>query len=92
MPRPLEEVSRITSYNVCYTKLLRVFELSITAWQAYSERLEAVPLGWLRTAKRAASKQCVADASRASLNYGEMVAETVALSRSLQLPRRNNFV
>jgi len=70
----------------------KVFELSITAWQAYSERLEAVPLGWLRTAKRAASKQCVADASRASLNCGEMVAATVALSRALQLPRETRHV
>ncbi|MDH4039068.1 MAG: MFS transporter [Gammaproteobacteria bacterium] len=62
----------------------KVFELSITAWQAYSEQLEPVPLAWLRAAKRKPFELCVADDSRDVLNNYEMVSAVTGLAGKLK--------
>ena len=63
----------------------KVFELSITAWQSYSELLEPIPLAWLRTARRGPSQRCVVDDSRTALTNSQMVATVAGLSRQLHL-------
>ncbi|MDH5171060.1 MAG: MFS transporter, partial [Gammaproteobacteria bacterium] len=62
----------------------KVFELSITAWQAYSEQLEPVPLAWLRAAKRKPFELCVADDSRDVLSNYEMVSAVTGLAGKLK--------
>ena len=62
----------------------KVFELSITAWQAYSEQLPPIPLAWLRAAGRKPGQLCVADDSRKVLTNYEMVAAVVALGHRLK--------
>ena len=61
----------------------KVFELSITAWQAYSEQLPPIPLAWLRTAKRRASRPCVIDESCDTLSNFQMVAAVTGLGQHL---------
>jgi acyl-[acyl-carrier-protein]-phospholipid O-acyltransferase/long-chain-fatty-acid--[acyl-carrier-protein] ligase len=64
----------------------KVFELSITAWDAYSARLPPAPLAWLRAARRKPFQLCVADDSRTSLTNQQLVAAVVGLGRQLRLP------
>ena len=64
----------------------KVFELSITAWDAYSAQLPAVPLAWLRAARRKPFQLCVADDSRSSLTNQQLVTAVVGLARKLRLP------
>jgi len=64
----------------------KVFELSITAWESYSEQLEPIPLAWLRTARRRPSHKCAVDDSRTALTNAQMVAAVAGLGRQLQLP------
>lgn len=64
----------------------KVFELSITAWQSYSEQLEPIPLAWLHTARRRPSQRCIVDDSRTALTNSQLVATVAGLSRHLQLP------
>ncbi|MCP3662005.1 MAG: acyl-[ACP]--phospholipid O-acyltransferase [Gammaproteobacteria bacterium] len=40
----------------------RVFDLSIEAWERYTDRLDPIPLAWIRTVKRQGGNLCVADA------------------------------
>ncbi|MFV1984071.1 MAG: acyl-[ACP]--phospholipid O-acyltransferase [Thiohalomonadales bacterium] len=39
----------------------RVFDLSITAWQRYTETLDPIPLAWMRTVKKNPKYKCMAD-------------------------------
>ena len=39
----------------------RVFDLSISAWQEYTETLEPIAFAWMRTVKRAPQYKCMAD-------------------------------
>jgi acyl-[acyl-carrier-protein]-phospholipid O-acyltransferase/long-chain-fatty-acid--[acyl-carrier-protein] ligase len=64
----------------------KVFELSITAWEAYSAQLPPVPLAWLRAARRKPFQLCVADDSRTSLTNQQLVTTVVAMGRQLRLP------
>ena len=64
----------------------KVFELSITAWDAYSAQLPTVPLAWLRAARRKPFQLCVADDSRTSLTNQQLVTAVVGLARQLRLP------
>lgn len=63
----------------------KVFQLSISAWQSYSEQLEPIPMAWLRTAKRKPSQRCAVDESGKSLTNTQMVAAVAGLSRVLKL-------
>ncbi|MCP5128360.1 MAG: MFS transporter [Pseudomonadales bacterium] len=62
----------------------KVFELSITAWQTYSEQLPPIPLAWLRSAKRKPFQRCLADNSGTTLTGIQMVATVAGLARQLQ--------
>jgi acyl-[acyl-carrier-protein]-phospholipid O-acyltransferase/long-chain-fatty-acid--[acyl-carrier-protein] ligase len=39
----------------------RVFDLSISAWQEYTESLDPIPLAWIKTVKKAPKYSCMAD-------------------------------
>jgi len=75
-------------------KLLKqkVFDLSITAWQAYSEELDPIPLAWLRAARRRPLDLCTTDDSGNSLSNGGMVAATATLARQLRLPTHKQHI
>ena len=64
----------------------KVFELSITAWKAYSAQLPTVPLAWLRAARRKPFQLCVTDDARNSLTNQQLVSSVVGLCRQLRLP------
>ena len=70
----------------------KVFELSITAWQTYSEQLKPIPLAWLRAAKRKPSQLCVTDDSRTSLTNQQLVSAVVGLGRQLGFPDRARHI
>ncbi len=65
----------------------KVFDLSITAWEAYTKRLDPLPLAWLRTAKRSLSDVCTVDASGVKLSRRRFVAATLAFSAAMKLDR-----
>jgi acyl-[acyl-carrier-protein]-phospholipid O-acyltransferase/long-chain-fatty-acid--[acyl-carrier-protein] ligase len=62
----------------------KIFDLSITAWQSYSEQLAPIPLAWLRTAKRNPSNHCVSDTGGRSLNNRQTVVEVVCLATAIK--------
>lgn len=66
----------------------KVFDLSMFAWQSYSEQLDPVPLAWLRTARRHPANMCCADADGTRLNNRQMVASVVSCARALGLKRK----
>jgi acyl-[acyl-carrier-protein]-phospholipid O-acyltransferase/long-chain-fatty-acid--[acyl-carrier-protein] ligase len=70
----------------------KVFELSITAWQAYSEQLVPIPLAWLRAARRKPSQLCVADDSREVMTNYQMVSAAADLGQQLKLPKETLHV
>ncbi len=65
----------------------KVFDLSITAWEAYTKRLDPLPLAWLRTAKRNLSDICTVDASGVKLSRRRFAAATLAFSAAMKLDR-----
>ena len=70
----------------------KVFELSITAWQAYGEQLVPIPLAWLRAARRKPSQLCVADDSREVLTNYQMVSAAADLGEQLKAPKETLHV
>lgn len=64
----------------------KVFELSITAWEAYSAQLPTVPLAWLRAARRKPLQLCVADDTRTRLTNQQLITAVVGLAHQLRLP------
>ncbi len=58
----------------------KVFELSISAWQQYTDRLATVPLSWIRSAKQNGSTTAVVDATGDRLSYRRMLAATLAFA------------
>lgn len=60
----------------------RVFDLSIEAWGRHTERLDPIPLAWMKTVKRQGGALCVADARGGSelSGYKTLVA-AIAFSR-----------
>ncbi len=65
----------------------KVFELSITAWEAYTKRLDPLPLAWLRTVKRDLGDVCTVDASGTKLTRRRFAAATLAFGGAMNLDR-----
>ncbi|MBN7796601.1 MFS transporter [Parahaliea mediterranea] len=61
----------------------KVIELSLRAWQAYSEELETVPLAFLRTAKRRGAELACADASGESLGAAALAVAAARVAGGL---------
>ncbi|MEE4145219.1 MAG: MFS transporter, partial [Halieaceae bacterium] len=64
----------------------QIFELSIGAWQAYSEQMEPIPLAWLRTARRRPSRSCAVDDAGIAFTNARMVNAAASLGQQLTLP------
>lgn len=58
----------------------KIFDLSIAAWQSYSEQLAPIPLAWLRTAKHNPSNNCVRDTGGPSLSNRQTVVAVAGLA------------
>ena len=65
----------------------KVFDLSITAWEAYTKRLDPLPLAWLKSAKRDLSDICTVDASGVKLSRRRFAAATLAFAAAMKLDR-----
>jgi acyl-[acyl-carrier-protein]-phospholipid O-acyltransferase/long-chain-fatty-acid--[acyl-carrier-protein] ligase len=65
----------------------KVFDLSITAWEAYTTRLNPLPLAWLKTAKRDLNDVCAVDASGVKLTRRRFAAATLAFAAAMKLDR-----
>ncbi|MCB1859050.1 MAG: MFS transporter [Gammaproteobacteria bacterium] len=60
----------------------RVFDLSIDAWHQHTQTLEAVPLAWIRAAKRQGTGYCITDSVGGKPDSGyRALARTLTLSR-----------
>lgn len=70
----------------------KVFELSITAWQTYSEQLDPIPLAWLRAAKRKPAGMCLADTTGPRLRNSQMAAAVACLGKVMKLPPKGSHV
>ncbi len=63
-----------------------VFELSMTAWRAYSDQLPPIPLAWLRAAKRKPALLCITDDAHTTLTNYQMVTSVACLGQQFKLP------
>ncbi len=59
----------------------KVFELSSSAWDQYTQGLDALPTAWIKTAKRESSKNFVADSEAEPISYRRTLAATLAFSQ-----------
>ena len=62
----------------------RISELSIDAWQRYTESLETVPGAWLSTVKRMPSEPAIADTTGDPLSFSRLAAATICFSRLIR--------
>ncbi len=67
----------------------KVTELSITAWKAYSDTLDPVPLAWIRKARGQLRDVCTVDTlTKTRLSHGKMVAATTAFAHAIKKQTR----
>lgn len=76
----------------CNVLKQKVFELSGTAWDQYTQTLDSLPLAWIKTAKREGGKNFVADSEAAPISYRRLLAATLVFSRCIKrLSKENNI-
>ncbi len=69
----------------------KVFDLSITAWEAYTKTLDPLPLAWLKMVKRDPGDICTVDASEVKLSRRRFAAATLAFGDAMNLdPKAEN--
>ena len=62
-----------------------VFELSIDAWQCYTESLPPLPLAWIKRVKKSSRSACLTDAaSGARLNQHQALTRAVCYARQIR--------
>lgn len=59
----------------------KVFELSISAWEEYTESLPDVAAAWIATARRLGSRTAITDTSGKPVSYRRFATGTLLLSR-----------
>jgi len=63
----------------------RVFDLSISAWQKYTETLESLPLAWIRTVKNNPKYKCMADVlGGIELNAQKALTSSIVFSKIIK--------
>ncbi len=67
----------------------KVFELSITAWENYTETLPPIPLAWFETAKRQPSHLCMADTGGTELSHRRAMAASLCFAAAMRRIDRN---
>ncbi|MEM7468466.1 MAG: acyl-[ACP]--phospholipid O-acyltransferase [Pseudomonadota bacterium] len=60
-----------------------VFELSIEAWDHYSDSLPTIPQAWLETAKRNSSELAITDSVGSQFSNHRVLVSTLLLSREI---------
>jgi len=59
----------------------RVFDLSISAWQEYTDSLDPIPLSWIKTVKKVPKYKCMADVmGGVELNAQKALTSSIAFS------------
>ncbi len=60
----------------------RVFDLSISAWQEYTETLDPLPLAWIRTVKNSPKYDCMSDVlGGVKLNAQKALTSSIVFSK-----------
>jgi acyl-[acyl-carrier-protein]-phospholipid O-acyltransferase/long-chain-fatty-acid--[acyl-carrier-protein] ligase len=70
----------------------KVFELSISAWQQYTDALPDVAAAWLATAKRLSSDIAVTDSVGGALTHRKFATAVLLLSRAIKSQVRSQNV
>lgn len=68
----------------CNVLKQKVFELSGSAWDQYTQTLDPLPVAWVKTAKREGSKNFVADGESDPTTYRRLLAATLVFSRCIK--------
>ena len=63
----------------------KVFDLSITAWEAYTTTLDPLPLAWLKSVRRDRGDVCCVDASGVKLSRRRFAAATLTFAKAMKL-------
>ncbi len=70
----------------------KVFELSISAWETYTDELPDVAAAWLTTARRQGSRTAITDTTGKPVSYRRFATGTLLLTRLLRRRcRRQNI-
>lgn len=70
----------------------KVFELSISAWEEYTDSLPDVATAWLTTARRLGSRTAITDTTGKPVSYRRFATATLLLTRLLQRQCRGQNV
>lgn len=62
----------------------RVAELSISSWSHHTLRLDAIPVSWIKTAKRFRSEVCATDAVLGTFSFHKMLVSSLLFSRLIR--------
>ncbi len=63
----------------------RVFDLSISAWQEYTETLDPIALSWIKTVKKSANYPCMADVlGDVKLNAQKALTSSIVFSQLIK--------
>ncbi|UTW12520.1 acyl-[ACP]--phospholipid O-acyltransferase [Marinobacterium rhizophilum] len=69
----------------------RVFELSIHAWNSYTDTLETLPRAFIRTARQAPAQWAISDVRGAPLSYPRLLCACALFSRRFKKVRSPNI-
>jgi len=70
----------------------KVFELSISAWEKYTDSLSPLPLAWFRTARRRLLKVCAVDGEGNALSNARMVTACLAFAGEIRRHTRDRNI
>lgn len=59
----------------------RVFDLSVTSWQAHAKELNTLPNAWIETVKRVGSEMAIADTLGSTLSASQALTGAISLSK-----------
>src|SRR5690606_28701110 len=62
----------------------RVFDLSMHAWQTYSEALPTLPQAWIETVKRMGGRRALADSVSGNLGAAQALTGAICLARRMR--------
>lgn len=62
----------------------KVFELSIDAWEEYTQALEPLPLAWLKSAKKQLNRTSLIDSSGNKLSHAKTISATLSFAKKIK--------
>lgn len=69
----------------------KVFELSFTSWEPYTQTLPSMQEAWIDTACRLNSEMCVADSKGPSLSYTKTLTGTILFANFIKKHKEQNI-